>query len=307
MSFSTGSRVQLAYIAEVVYGTLPIAASPANTDLQQVPFISNNLNLSKAIFEDPSIQSNRQVKFSRHGNREVAGDVTFAYSHEAFDDFLESLCYGTFTTNVLKIGQILKSFSVEVGHLDIDQYRVFTGIVANTLALEVNLDGVVQSTFGLIGKDMTVASTSADNDGVTTAPVKEPFVHFDGSFKEGGATTAIMTSISLNIDNGIQSNFALGDAALKSVTSSMVNVSGTVTAYFEDSVMLNKFINETSTSLELTLDDGAGNSHTWLLPKVEFNGADISVSDAGTIPVSIPFVALYDEAEASTIKITRTA
>lgn len=314
MAFSTGSRVQFGYIAETEFGTTPAAAgSPLTVDLQQVPFISNSINLAKAIFEDPSIQSNRQVNFSRHGNREVAGDVAFAYSHEAFDDFLESLFFGTFTAggspvlDELKIGQALKSFSVELGHLDIDQYRLFTGIVANTLSLEINLDGVVQSTFGLIGKDMSVSVLSADTDGITTAPVKEPFVHFDGVFKENDVVSSVLTGISLSIDNGMSSNYALGDASLKSITSAMVNVSGTVTAYFEDAALLNKFINETSTSIEFTLDDGAGNAHTWLLPKVEFNGADISVGDAGTIPISIPFVALYDATEATTIKVRRTA
>lgn len=142
-AISTGSQVGYTIIEEVTYGVTP-AITPGDTN--SVPFISNNINLSKGIFEDPSIRSDRQERFNRHGNREAAGDVTFAYSHETYDTFLESVMFGAFDiSDELRLGNTLKSFTVEVGHTDINQYRTFTGLVGSTFNLEVNLDGVVQS------------------------------------------------------------------------------------------------------------------------------------------------------------------
>jgi len=303
MSFATGSQVEFTVIAESTYGTTP-SITPGDT--QFVPFISNNLNLTKAVFEDPSIQANRQSKFSRHGNREVGGDISFAYSHEAFDIFFESLCSSTFSSEILKIGQTQSSMTVQVAHQDITQNRIFTGLVANTFNLEVNLDGVVQSTFGLMGKDMTVATSDIDS-APTAAPDKQPFVHFDGTFKEGGSAIAILTGISLSVDNQNNANYVLGSDSIDSLSSAMIKVEGTVTAYFQDAVLLNKFINETASTIEFTLDDGEGNTHTFLLPNVKYNGADIQVSDGNTVPVTLPFVALYDGTEATSLKITRSA
>ncbi len=306
MAFSTGAQTQVAYIAETTYGTTPTLGGSPEVSTQVVGFINNNINLSKAIFEDPTINANRQVTFSAHGNKQIGGDVSFAYAQTEFDSFLESVMFSTFASNVLKIGSTLKSFTVEIGATDIAQYRVFTGIVANNLTLEVNLDGVVASTFGMIGKDMVVGTTSIDTT-PTAAPVKSPFVHINGTFKEGGSSTGIITSISLNIENNITPNFALGDASLKELTPGMINVSGQVTVYFQDAVLLAKFIAETESTIEFTLDDGSSNTHTYLLPRVKYNAADISVTDGNTVPITIPFVALYDTSTATTLQITRSS
>jgi len=299
MAFATSSRVEFSFREEAVYGVAE------TTDFQQIPFISNNLNLTKAVFEDPSVQSNRQSSYSKQGNREVAGDVAFAYAHAAYDTLLESLFFDSFTANVLDIGVVEKSLTIKVAHPDITQFRTYTGIVCNSLALEVNLDGVVQSTFGLVGKDIIVAQTIGASS-VASVLDKEPMVHFDGTFKEGGTTIAVLTGISLNMDNGITSNFVLGDDTLACVTSPMVAITGTVTAYFADVALLEKFLDDTETSIEFVLDDGNGNTHTYLLPKVQFNGADIDSSDGGVIPISIPFTALYDSTTGTSVRITRS-
>ena len=211
MAFGTGSQVQVTITNETVYGTSDYTIAG---DSQIIPIISNGLNLAKGIFEDPSINADRQKRFSRHGNKEVTGDMSISYAHETYDELLESVLFSTFATNALTIGSTIKSFTVEVGHLDISQYREFSGIVVNSMSLEVNLDGVVQSSFGLVGKDMTVSAVAQDS-APTAAPTKQPMVHFDGTFKEAGSVIAILTGINLNIENNINSNYALGDASLK--------------------------------------------------------------------------------------------
>lgn len=301
-SFATGASTELTYLSEITYGTTPVIVA-GNT--QVVPYVSNSFNLNKTIYEDSSIQGNRQKRFFRHGNREVGGDISFAHAHETYDVFLESAFFNTFSANVLKLGQTLSSVTLQLGHNDISQYRTFTGVVVNTFALEVNLDGVVTSSFGLIGKDMVISPTSNDA-APTAAPNKQPFVHFDGSIKEGGVTTGIITSISLTLDNGLNSNYALGDQTIKNVTSSQLTVTGTLSAYFEDAVMLNKFVNETESAIEFVIGDGT-NSHTYTLPKVKYNTASIDVSDGNTLPITLEFEALFDSVSETTMQITRTA
>lgn len=302
MAQATGSNTRVTYVAESTFGT-----TPGTPTMVEVPFITSALNLTKGLFEDPSIQSDRQVHFARHGNRQVGGDVAFAYTYNNFDAFLESLFMSTFSINVLKTGSTQKSFSIEVGHTDIDQYLVYTGVVADTLSLEVNLDGVVQSTFGFIGKGFSISGTELDAT-PTEAGSYEPFVHFDGTFKEGGSTVANLTSISLSIANSNAGNFALGSDSVVSITPGMFRVTGTVSAYFEDATYVNKFVNETASELEFTLTDPAGNSHTFLFPNVKYTGGDTPVQNGdGPVLVNLPFIAMYDDTEATTVKVTRAA
>lgn len=300
MAQATGSKVQLTYVAESTYGTTP--GTPA---MVEVPFISSALNLTKGLFEDPSIQADRQVHYARHGNKAIAGDVSFAYTHSNFDPFFESLFMSTFSTNVLKTGSAQLAHTIEVAHTDITQYLVYTGVIADTMSLEVNLDGVVQSTFSFVGKDMTISGTALDAS-PTAATDEQPFVHFDGTFKENDVAVANLTSINLSITNTNAENRALGSDTVVNYSPGMFKVTGTVTAYFEDATYVNKFINETASSIEFVLDDGAGNTHTYLIPNIKYTGGDTPVSGEGPVMVNLPFIALYDETEATTVKLTRS-
>lgn len=309
MTIATGSQSTTSIIKEVTYGVNPITAAGQTT---VVPRISDGSNLTKGAFEDPSIQGNRQSNFYRQGNKEVGGDLTVAYAHQNHDSLLEALFYSTFTANVLKIGTTASSYTWQVAHTDINQYRVFTGIIPSAMSLEVNLDGVVQSTFSLIGKDMSLIDSTGSPlpTNIDTAPTaaadKQPVVHFDGTFKEGGVS-ACLTGITLNVDNGITGNYCLGTDSVTALSSNQVAITGTLTAYFEDQTLLNKFLNGTETAVEFTLDDGEGNSHTYLLPKVIYSSAEVVVADGNEIPITLDFVALYDASEATALKITRTA
>lgn len=297
-----GSRTEVTVIEEVTYGTTP-ATSPGDT--QVVPYVSNGVNLTKDMFEDTSINSNRQKRFLRHGNRNVAGDLAVAYSHEAFDLFLTSLFQNDWSANELVFGSSPKSFSMQTWHQDKDLLFLYTGLRANTFNIEVNTSGVVSSSFGLIGNDVTTPASEIDTS-PTAAPNKEPFTHIGGTFKEGGTTSGVLTGISLTVDNQMTADFALGDDKAICVSSSMVTVTGTVTAYFTSLALYNKFLNETDSSLEFTLADGDNNTHNFKMNKVVFKSADVPVSSGGSVTVTMGFEALDDGTNGALV-ITRSA
>jgi len=304
MATARGSNHRVTTLNETVYGTTP-SITPGDSAI--VPVISNNINLTKALFDDPSIYADAQKRFSRHGNKGVAGDVSVVYSVTNYDPWMESLMQDTWAANVLKFGSTKKSFTIERGFLDITQFTVYTGTVVNSFSLEVNTDGVVQSTYGFIGQDMTVSATQQDS-APTAAASAQPFVHLDGTFKEGGASAGCtLLGISMSVSKNLDQLYCLGNDVIKEPAVGQIEVSGTATFYFEDETMLNKFLDETESSLEFTLDDGSANTHTFLLPKIKYNSANVNQSDAGQIPIEMEFVALYDSSEASTMTITRSA
>ena len=85
------------------------------------------------------------------------------------------------------------------------------------------------------------------------AGVTVPFDSFTGSIKEGGTLIAHVTGWDLKVDSAIQPNFANGSDSAQSVSVGTVKVSGNMTVYYVDQLLRTKFVNGTSSTLELVL------------------------------------------------------
>ena len=306
MSFSQGSRAGLSYVPEVTFGT-----TPATPSLVQLPYTTHTLNLTKERVTGNDIQPDRMVRVDRHGNRSVAGDITVDLRKGDYDPLLESAFFGTFATNVLKVGTTPKFFSIEDAATDISQFRLFTGMAVSTLAVSIRPNQMVTGTFSMVGKDMTIAGTSVDAV-KTASSVNQPFDSYSGALSIGTAggtltAAAIVTGIDFTINNALAPTFVVGSSSTPQLEYGMATVEGTITAYFEDASLINRFIAETATGLQVVVDDPTGLSdYTWLFPRVKINGADVPVDNPASRIITMPFVALYDTTEATNIKLTRS-
>jgi hypothetical protein len=211
---------------------------------------------------------------------------------------------GTWTTDILKAGTTKRSFTLERKFADIGQYIRYKGCVAGSMSLSVQPDAMVTGSFSFVGKgqstDQAIITGATYNPATTTSP----FDSFSGTISEGGSPIAIVTGIDLSLDNGAEASFVIGSDTTPCITLDRSNLTGTLTAQFEDEVLLNKFIDETESSLEFTLTDGT-NSQTWLMPRIKYTGGSVPVSGGGLITISLPFQAIMDAATETQIQITR--
>lgn len=304
MAFAQGSRTGVSYAPETVFGTTP--ASPSLTAL---PYNTFSINLNKDRIQSGAITPDRMIRYDRHGNRQVAGEITTELTPRNYDTFLEAALMGTWTTNVLKIGTTLKSFTIEDGMEDINQFRIFTGCAVSSMAISVRPNAMVDTTFTFVGKDMTTATVSPDPS-KTAAFTLAPFDSCSGSIKVGNAgvaptAIATITGIDLQVDNGLAPTFVVGDCTTPQLEVGMANVTGTITAYFEDISLYTRFLNETETAVEFTLSNPTGNAYTFLIPRAKFNTAEAPVSGPTSRIITIQFAAIYDATEATLLKITR--
>jgi len=214
----------------------------------------------------------------------------------------------TWSTNVLKVGTTPKFFSIEDYAADIDQARLFTGCTVNTMGVSLAPNQMVTTTFGVVGKDMTIGATEKTQDAASGAA---PFDAYSGDLKiaDSGSTlasSAIVTGLDFTVTNGYAPTFVIGDDSAPSLEFGRAEVEGTLSAYFEDAALVNRFINETETALEVSVGDGT-NTMTFLFPRVKVNSADVGVDGPTSRVVSMSFVALYDTTEATNLSITRSA
>jgi hypothetical protein len=302
MTIATGSRHDMAYVVESVFGTTP--TTPTFTPIRHT---GTTIGLSKDAIESEELRQDRQIANYRHGNKSVAGDVNIELSYGTFDDLLEATLAGTWATNVLIAGTTRRSYTVERHHTDIGKYLRSTGCSFNALSLSVAPNSMVTGSFSVIGKAFSVASTAISGSTYSAETTTAPFDSFTGSITEGGSSIAVVTSIDLSIDNGMEALYVVGsdETLLPSIGKS--TVTGSITAYFEDATLIDKFIAETASSLSFVLTDQAGNSYTVDLPNIKYNSGNPEVGGPGAITVTLDFVALYDASTGSQIEITRAA
>jgi len=304
MAIANGAQHSMAYIAETTYGTTP--ATPAFTPL---PHTGTTLGITKDGIESEKLRGDRQVEDFRHGNKSVAGDVSAELEYGAFDDILEALLCGTWSTDALKAGTTRRSFTLErkFGDLSTPEWHRHTGCEFNTLGLSVSPNSMVTATFGVIGKDLTIGTSALSGATYAADSGNKPFDSFTGSIQEGGASIATVTALELNLENGIEPLFAIGSQTTQRPSIGKSRLTGTLTTYFESSDLYEKFLNETESSMQLVLTDLDGNSYTIDIPRVKYNSGQPDVSGEGAVTVPMEFVGLYDSTEASQIKVTRSA
>jgi hypothetical protein len=297
MAFAQGSRSEIGYIAEVTFGT-----TPDTPTLVRLPFNSHTLDLSKQTVESAEIRSDRQITIMRHGNKNVSGELTADLRAEDYDPFLEAAFFGTISTGTLKCGTTAKYFTLEDRATDITQYRAYTGMMVNSMDLSVKPNAMAEIKFGFIGKNMTQSGTSVTGSALTAASTNQPFDSFTGTIDEGGSSIAIVAGLDLKIENGLGPTFVVGSSTTPQMEYGRAKVTGTIEAYYQDATLINKFINETVSSLEFALTDGT-NTYTFTMGSIKYTGAPVPVSNEQSRMISLPFQALYHAADATTLKL----
>lgn len=218
---------------------------------------------------------------------------------------------GTIVNRALKVGVTPKSFSIEDAAIDIAQFRLFTGMTVDTLAISIKPNTMISATFSMVGKDMTMAGTSLDAV-KDPSSINQPFDSYSGALSLGNAAAAMtalatITGIDFSISNAVTPTYVVGSASTPQLEFGMATIEGTITAYFEDASLINRFINETTSAFAVTVNDPSGASnYTFHFPRVKINGASVPVEGmTGSRVITLPFVALYDTAENSSIEIIR--
>jgi len=303
MAFAQGSRSSLSYIVESTFGTTPAG------NFQNLPFSTHSLNLTKDRVTGNDIQADRMPRVDRHGNRQVAGDIVVDLRDTDYDDFLEAAMLNSWSSDVLKVGTTPKYFSIEDYAADIDQARLFTGCTVSSMGVSLAPNQMVTTTFGMVGKDMTISATQKTQDANSGAA---PFDAYSGDLAIGNvgnsSAVAIVTGLDFTLTNSFAPTFVIGSDSTPSLEYGQAVVEGTMTAYFEDTALINRFLNEVESELVVSVDDPtAANAYTFTFPKIKINSADVGVDGPTSRMISLSFVALYDSTEGTNIKIERPA
>jgi hypothetical protein len=311
MAFAQGANSRLSVAAEASFGTL--ATSPSFATL---PIRSHSLTLAKERVQGADILGDRMASVDRHGNRSVTGSIEVDLRRGDYDLLLESAFFNTFDTNDhLTIGTTPRFVAFEDAALDITQFRQFSGCLVNTATFNIAPNQMVQTTFDIVGRNM--AQTGATLGAPAAPEGFEPFDSFNGVLLEGGVGTndglCIVSALQFSVSNDVSPAHVILCEANKDQAAQMqfgmATVEGTMTVYYEDDALIDKFLDETETSLSVTVDDPTGsNGYTFYMPRVKYNGANVPVANMQSRMIELPFVALKGSGgNAYSLRVTRTS
>jgi len=306
MAFAQGSRSSLSFAVESDFGTTPAG------NFTNLPFSTHSLNLTKDVLAGTDIQADRMARVNRQGNRQVGGDIVVDLRDGDFDLFLESAMLSAFPatgTQTIDIGTTPKFFSIEDYAADVDQARLFTGMSVSSMAISLAPNQMVATTFSMVGKDMTLSQTQKTQDASSGAA---PFDAYSGDISIGTVgspgAVAIVTALDFTLNNSYEATFVIGDDSAPSLEAGRAEIEGTLTAYFQDADLINRFINETETAIRVSVDNPTTTApYVFDFPRVKINSADVGVDGPTSRMITMSFVALRDSTEGTSLRITRPA
>lgn len=375
-----GSKVLRTIFPEAVAGTAAAGAyqtlrlkAGAKIDLKRNTFMSNEL------------RSDRQKGSMTYGTK--SGDVSFPveWSYGTHDALIEAVMGGTWSTNVLKVGNVVRTFAVEETHTDVGILERATGVQFGSFSISEKVDALVEgdisgicralkvaqttgvnlaydstgktitrATAGFITKDgwavgdsitglgnadagnnnttpwvittltdtvmtFTTAAgivTKASAAGITlnlgtvatsvvAATTNAPFDSLTGSITEGGVVIGTLTGWDLKVEQEVKPLFALGSDSAQGSRTGVVNVTGNISAYFDNQSLRKKFANGAATTLSLVIGSTATGTLQFDLGTVKYTSSSKSSDDSEVIQTAA-FSATYTATD-TTLKITRTA
>lgn len=308
---ASSNLARLRVIPETTFGQTPAVGSS-----KDIRFTGESLDFSITTETSKEIRPDRQIADLVQTGAETAGDIQFELSYGTFDEFIAAALGGTWvedagdTFATLKNGTVVPFFSIEKGFTDINQFLLYRGMAVNTLSLDFSIGAILTGSFGFMGRDSVIASVTGVPAAVAPTELTEVMnsaSNFADLSVAGTAYPCGISKVTLATDAGLRAQKALGNLGACTINAGTFTPTGSLSVYFADGVMYDKYVKNTPFTLSWSVQDAAGNKYTFSLPRVKITKATVVAGGLDTdVELAIDFQALFDPVAGHTIQITRT-
>lgn len=262
MAHQSGARAPLLIGFEPTFGTL------ATTGIK-IPFNSDGLKGSQELNQAGTMTGRRDPTEPFLGKKGAEGPLTIPLDSTVFWYLAKAMFGVPVTTGAdpyvheFKIGDTMPSLSIEKGFPDLttDRFNQFLGCKADSFGINIGGSGELVADMGFFGAEDQWAASSMDAS--PAEPTLSRVHNSQAVVAEGGATSSIISKLSLNLNFGLDKRDDLiligGGGVRGSIPEGIVGVSGAITAIFDDAgyTLLQKGVNNTESSLKVTMTAGA--------------------------------------------------
>ena len=198
-----------------------------------------------------------------------------------------------------------KSFTFEQFYSDISVSRVASGCKIGSASVSIQPDAMATVEFAVMGKDMKTASSK-----YFTAPAaatassvmagNKAFLMIDG------APAVLVSALDFEINGNLEASSVVGNLQsdgtrpAANIFLGKIEVSGTLTAYFESDALFTKFRDDTDITLAFWMKGDNGKMLAYKMGRVRLGSATPNDSATGGLTQELSFTALYRESASGT-------
>ena len=170
-----------------------------------------------------------------------------------------------------------KSFTVQKVFNDttVPTYQNFTGMIADTMSLNFEVGSILSGSFGFMGRAADIGTSQiagATTVSATTTDVMNSVSNLNNIEFDDADTSASLLSMTLETTGNLRAQKAIGSLPSVGVGTGRLEITGSISLYFEDITEYNKFLQNTSFKVSFRVNDSAGNAYIVTLPKVKYEG-----------------------------------
>jgi hypothetical protein len=216
-----------------------------------------------------------------------------------------TLVGGFIQTRRLTHGTTQTSYTIQRQNVDITQFLAYTGMTPSKMTIQVQSASISSISFDFMGKSAQRAAITQ----MPGAPVSSYAFEIQSGVSgascaiwEGGApiTGTFVKSVQLTYDNALRSQEAICTLGAVGIGSGTINLTGTLSVYFADGTLFDKFKANTNSSISFSSIDTAGNGYVFTLPVINITSWKVSAgSKDQDMMIDINFTALRDAANAT--------
>jgi len=214
----------------------------------------------------------------------------------------------------LGVGNTRRTISVLTHYADADsgsgEYHISRGVEITGFAFNVAVNALVTGTLSTIG--MTYSADEALPSGSTFSSVTktETYSNVDGvildttlaSTTVSAGVIGYVTSLDMSLDNAASPQFTIGNDSVSFIERGRANSTLSLSAFFFDSTLLSRFVNETETAISVMLSNTSGNNAIKYGRVVYTSGAP-EIAGEGSIMQTLEAQALVGAAGQSSIEL----
>ncbi|SCM71497.1 hypothetical protein KL86PLE_100238 [uncultured Pleomorphomonas sp.] len=217
----------------------------------------------------------------------------------------------------LLLGTTKRSFTIENIYTDIDESEQFTGCRINGVSINCQPNGMVTSTFDVLGQNGSLRK-GAQSPYFTTiadAPNTEIVSGLNGALRLAGQEVGIVTAFDLSLTNNMSVAGVVGKNVSPDVFAGRKVLTGNVSAYLQDGSLIEAFLDEEEVDIVAQLLTASGSPQDFItlsMQRVKFSSNTKTIGAEGGVIAQFAYQALLANGgsgtnlDATTIAIQRS-
>ena len=306
-----GAKSAVVVDFESAWGTAK--GSPAG---KKIGVISNSLVGSQELIDNPTLRGDYNAVDPFNGRKSASGDIVLVPTLE-FTPFLQKWLTGTLVETgttpdfvlTSKLGTTTPPSCVVETSFDIGgsaRYSRTTGARLSRVSFPFAVDGPLQATLGVMGKDTTIETTAYDAspDDWSDSAYLENLLLAAADVKVGGSAVAYVQSGQLDIDTALfGDDYRVGGGGSRgSLVPGRSRISGRLRLVL-DSVGVLSLFGGSATSLSLKWSSSAARYLKLTLPRVIVQKTGPTLPGDGPIVIDAQFRAVYDAVSGTSLEM----